>query len=448
MKRNLTLFLTLLLQATLLAQNGNRAFNLPQALEFAMKNGYTVTNAATDIEIAQKKVTELRGSGIPQLSAEASFQNFIRVPVSVIPAGAFDPSAPPGTYLRLPFGIKYNVAYGYTASWLLFNGEYLVGLQAAKTYVEYSRNNLRKSEIEVKEGVTRAYHLVLTLKENRRILQESLKTLEQSITETDAIYKEGFIEELDVDRLRLLKNNLGTTLSTLEQQLVLAEKMLKFQMGYDVANPIELTDTFDAMLASASLGMESEPKFDFNETADSRLISSGLKLQELSRKRMMANYLPTLSTFYSWRENRVGDEFSMLSKADFRVTGGNILGVNLSVPLFQGFSQRSRVQQASLELKKIRVQQTQAMQGYSLQSAQALGEFRSALNTFNNSRESVALARKIRDKSAVKYREGVGSSIELMQAENELLNAQGNYISSATQLLNARVNLDKQLNKF
>jgi outer membrane protein TolC len=194
--------------------------------------------------------------------------------------------------------------------------------------------------------------------------------------------------------------------------------------------------------------MESEPKFDFNESADSRLISSGLKLQELSRKRMMANYLPTLSTFYSWRENRVGDEFSMLSKADFRVTGGNILGVNLSVPLFQGFSQRSRVQQASLELKKIRVQQTQAMQGYSLQSAQALGEFRSALNTFNNSRESVALARKIRDKSAVKYREGVGSSIELMQAENELLNAQGNYISSATQLLNARVNLDKQLNKF
>jgi len=448
MKKNILIYLSIILNTLVQAQETPKAFSLVQALEFAVKNGYTVSNAATDIEIAKKKVVELRGTGIPQINAEASFQNFLQVPISLIPADAFYPTAPKGTYLRLPFGIKYNLSYGYTASWLLFNGEYLVGLQASKTYVDYTKSSLRKSEAEVKEGVTRAYQTILILQENQKILKESISTLEKSIGETEAILKEGFVEELDVDRLRLLKTNLTTTLSTLEQQLSVAEKLLKFQMGYDVNLPITLSDSFESVLAAASTGVDAEPKFDFSTGPESSLLDAGLRLQQLNHKRMMANYLPTLSTYYSWKENRVGNEFKMLTDPDFRVTGGNIFGLNLSMPVFQGLSQRARVQQARLEIKKFKLQQAQAMQGYSLQSAQALTAYRTALSVFSNSRESVALAEKIRNKAITKYKEGVGSSIELIQAENDLLNAQSNYIQSANQLLNAKVDLDKQLHKF
>ena len=434
--------------STLVAQTAGKQFTLQQAIDFALANGYSVKNAATDIEIARKKVIELRGIGLPQVKADASFQNFLQVPVSLIPAGAFDPSAPDNAYLRLPFGVQYNLSYGYTASWLVFSGEYIVGLQASRTYVDYTKSNLRKSEIEIKEGVTRAYQTLLVLNENKKILEENIKNLDRFLFETEAIQKEGFVEELDVDRIKLIRNNLKSSLDNLNQQKNLAEKLLKFQMGYDVNTSISLSETFDSFTSSIVVSATQEPKFDFSASADNRLIELGLRLQTLSHKRTLANYLPTLSTYYSWKENRVNNDLKFLTDPDFRVPGGTLLGINLSVPVFQGLSQKARVQQAKLELDKIKVLQSQASQGYDLKSSQAWSEFKAAMNTFRDRKESVSLAIRIRDRSATKYREGVGSSIELIQAENDLLSAQSNYIISAMQLMDANVSLNKQLNLF
>ena len=447
--KNKVLLLLLILSAGLHAQtNDQGSFTLPQAIDFALKNGYSVKNAATDIEIAKKKVAEIRGIGIPQLKTEASFQDFVEVPVSIISANAFNPLAPPGTYLRIPFGVKYNASIGYTASWLAFSGEYIVGLQASKTYVDISKANLRKSEIEVKESVTKAYNLVLILKENKRILSENITSLEQSIEQTSAYNKEGFVEEMDVDRLRLLKNNLSTTLTTLEQQTIIAEKLLKFQMGYDVNAAITLTETLDNLISNAKSGVDVEPKFDPANNIDRILIGKALNLQKLEVKRQKANYLPTLSTFYTWKESRITNEFDQLSNNLFRVPGGTILGVNLSMPVFQGLSQSARVKQAKLNLKKLEVQQIQAEQGIALQSSQSWTAYATALSGLRNTQESVGLATRIRDRAKIKYQEGVGSSLEVIQAENDLLSSQSNYINAVQQLLETRVTLDKNLNKF
>ena len=447
--KNKVLLLLLLASVGLNAQTPENAkFSLQQAIDYALKNGYSVKNAATDIEIAKRKVEEIRGIGIPQLKADASFQDFIQVPVSIISANAFNPSAPDGTYLRIPFGVKYNASIGYTASWLAFSGEYLVGLQASKAYVDVSRTSLRKSEIEVKENVIKGYNLVLILKENKRILSENIRSLDQSIEQTQAYNKEGFVEELDVDRLKLLKNNLSSTLTTLEQQMVIAEKLLKFQMGFDVNAPIELSESLDNLVAIAQSGVDTEPKFDPKNNIDKLLLDNAMRLQKLDLKRQQANYLPTLSTFYTWKESRITNEFNQLNNNTFRVPGGTIFGVNLSMPVFQGLSQSSKIKQAKLGVKKLEVQQTQAEQGIALSSAQSFTAYVAALSTVNNSKEAVSLATRIRDRSKIKYQEGVGSSLEVIQAENDLLSSQANYISAIQQLLDARVSLDKNLNKF
>ncbi len=424
------------------------AFTLQQAIDYALKNGYSVQNAATDIEIARKRVAEIRGIGIPQLSAEGGYQNFLQVPVSVIEANAFNPMAPPGEFLRLPFGVQHNLSIGYTASWLAFSGEYLVGLQASKAYVDVSKTNLRKSEIDVKESVTRAYNTVLILYENKRILNENIASLDNSINQTSAFFTEGFVEELDVDRLKLLRKNLSTTLSTLEQQTLLAEKLLKFNMGFDVNTAITLSDSMKDLVAAAALGVDAEPKFDVRNNIDYLLLDKGLSMQKLELKRQKANFLPTLSTYYSWKENRITNDFDLLFDPLFRVPGGTILGVNLNVPIFKGLSQRARVQQAKLNITKTEITQKQATQGLELQAAQSFTGYRAALDNYKNSQETVTLAEKIRDRSRIKYQEGVGSSIELLQAENDLLSAQSAYINAVQQLLDARVTLDKNLNKF
>jgi outer membrane protein len=443
-------YFRLLVLCTLISVSGRAqsAFTLQQAIDYALKNGYSVQNAATDIEIARKRVAEIRGIGIPQLSAEGGYQNFLQVPVSVIEANAFNPLAPPGEFLRLPFGVQHNLSIGYTASWLAFSGEYLVGLQASKAYVDVSKTSLRKSEIEVKESVTRAYNTVLILYENKRILNENIASLDNSINQTSAFFNEGFVEELDVDRLKLLRKNLSTTLATLEQQTLLAEKLLKFNMGFDVNTAITLSDSMKDLVAAAALGVDAEPKFDVRNNIDYLLLDKGLSMQKLELKRQKANYLPTLSTYYTWKENRITNDFDLLFDPLFRVPGGTILGVNLNVPIFKGLSQRAKVQQAKLNIAKTEITQKQATQGLELQAAQSFTGYRAALDNYKNSQEAVTLAEKIRDRSRIKYKEGVGSSIELLQAENDLLSAQSAYINAVQQLLDARVTLDKNLNKF
>jgi outer membrane protein len=449
MKHVITSLLLLLFSPLMKGQEAPpQAFSLQQAIDYAVKNGYSVKNAATDIEIANKKVKETRAIGIPQLTADAGFNNFLNIPISVVDASAFNPLAPPGALVRIPFGVKHNMNYGYTASWLAFNGEYLVGLQAAKTYLEISKKTLRKSEIDTKESVSKAYYTVLILEENKKILKENISNLEQSIAQTAAFNKEGFIEELDVDRLNLLMSNLKNTLATLEQQKVLAEKLLKFQMGFDVNATITLSEELNNVVNIASSGIDTEPKFDVKNSIDYALLETSYRVSLLNTKRLKANYLPTLSTFYSWKENRLGNEFENLSDPTFRVTGGTIVGLNLSVPIFQGFGQSARVSQAKLETKKIEVQQMQQQQGYALQSSQSLTEFTTALDTYKSNKEAVELAEKIKSRTTIKYNEGVGSSVEVLQAQSELLSAQSNYINSIFQLLNARVTLDKNLNKF
>ena len=435
----------LLIALNLGAQN---AMSLQQAIDYALKNGYSVQNASSDIEIARKKVTELRGIGIPQLSADGAYQNFIEVPVSVLEASAFNPGAPPGTYLRIPFGVKHNMSYGYTASWLAFNGEYLVGLQASKAYVDLSKTNLRKSEIEVKESVTRAYQTVLVLYENKRILNENIASLEKSIAQTEAFYREGFIEELDVDRLKLLKQTLSITLSTLEEQTALAEKLLKFNMGYDVNTAIEISDKLNDHIEIAKTGVDAIPTFDIKSNIDNVLLDQALNLQKLELKRQQSAFLPTLSTFYSWKESRITNDGNKLFDPLFRVPGGTLWGVNLGVPIFKGFSQRSRVQQARLNMQKLETTQKQARQGLELQAAQSYTTYATALKNYNQSKESVALAQRILDRAQIKFKEGIGSSIELIQSENDLLNAQASFVETARQLLDSRVSLDKNLNKF
>jgi outer membrane protein TolC len=449
MKQFKIILLLLLFSPYIKGQDGtSQSFSLQQAVDYAVKNGYSVKNAATDIEIANKKVKETRAIGIPQLKAESGFNDFLNVPVSVVNANAFNPAAPAGTLVRIPFGVKYNMNYGYTASWLAFSGEYLVGLQASKTFLEISKKSLRKTEIETKESVSKAYYTVLILQENKKILQENITNLEQSIAQTVAFNKEGFIEELDVDRLKLLMTNLKNTLSTLEQQKVLAEKLLKFQMGFDVNGTIVLTEELNGVVSAASAGVDPDPKFDVKSSIDFSLLETSHQISMLNTKRLKANYLPTLSTFYSWKENRLGNKFENLSDPLYRVTGGTIVGLNLSVPIFQGFGQSAKISQAKLETKKIEVQQIQQQQGYALQSSQSLSDYTTALNTYKSNKEAVELAEKIKTRTTIKYNEGVGSSVEVLQAQSELLSAQSNYINSIFQLLNARVSLDKNLNKF
>jgi len=424
------------------------AYTLEQAEAYALKNSYYAKNSEADVEIARKQVKEVTGMGLPQISADAQYQQFINLPVSLVPANAFDPSAPDDLFLKLAFGTNFNTNYGVTASQLIFSGEYIVGLQASRAFVDMSKLNQKKTDQEIIESVRKSYYTVLILKENKNVLTENIKNLDESLRQSEAFFDAGFVEELDVDRLKLLKNNLTNSKNILERQIKLSEMLLKFQMGLDVNAPVEFIDKLDETLLKVTMTENEEININTAQNIDALLLAKAVDLQRLQLRRERSTYLPSFTGFFSARENRFGNEFNQLRDEQFRVAGGTIWGLQLNVPIFTGLSRNARVQQARLELYKVEVQREQVNQSLAMQAATAETDFKTALERFKTAEEGVRLAEKIRKTADIKYTEGVGSSIEKTQAETDLLAAQSSYISTVLELLNSKVNLEKNLNKF
>jgi len=248
------------------AQKG-QSFSLEQAQAYAIKNNYDRLNAERDVLIAKKKVWETTAIGLPQVSAEGNFKNFITLPTTLIPAEVFNPMAPSGTFAELQFGTKYSTSVDFTVSQLLFDGSYIVGLQAAKTYKELSQNALKKSEIEVKAEIAKAYYLVLTAQKNKEILTDIIQTTQKLAHQTAKIYENGLIEEENVDQINLTVNDLKSSLSNADRQIEIAQNLLKFQMGIDLKDTIQLTDNIDFFINN--VGTDSlQTQFDFSKHID------------------------------------------------------------------------------------------------------------------------------------------------------------------------------------
>jgi len=237
-------------------------FSLVNARDYAVKHNYNIKNANTDIKLSEKKVWETTSMGLPQISSQVNYQNFIDLPTSVVPAEAF--GGPVGEILELQFGTEQNAALSLSATQLVFDGTYIVGLQAAKTFVQFSRDQLRKNEIEVKDAVTRAYYLVLAAEENTSILKQSSENLKKTLFETEQLYLNGFLEEQDVDQLRLVVSNINNSINRAERQTEQAHMWLKFQMGMDADTTIQLSDSLESVLANTNSESLLSTTFELN----------------------------------------------------------------------------------------------------------------------------------------------------------------------------------------
>ena len=215
-----------------------QSFTLKEAQDYAVENSYQTQSAHFDVEKAKKVIKETVAIGLPQVSGNFNFQNFLEIPTQVLPDfisptviatlienDLLEPGAAPQgepQSIAAQFGTKYNVSGGIKVEQLIFDGSYIVGLQASRTYLQLSQNSLEKSEKQIKEAVMRAYTSVLIAEENYKIQQEAESSLSKTLTETTAFYENGFSEEQDVDQIRLLHVNALNSLKNAERQVELA----------------------------------------------------------------------------------------------------------------------------------------------------------------------------------------------------------------------------------
>ena len=421
-------------------------FSLNQAVDYAVKNTYAIKNAKLDIDAAKKKKWETTTMGLPQINGKVDYQDFIKQPVSLIPAKIFNPNAPDGEFAEISFGTKQNVSASATLSQLLFDGSYLVGLQSAKVYLKISELAKVKTEKAIKEAVISAYGNVILAKESISIIENNISLLDKTIHDTNEIYKNGFAEEQDVEQLQITRSSLNNQLNKAKGLLTVAKNMLKITMGIEMDKTIELTDTLENLSTSQIDLNITDATLNLDNHIDYKMMKNSVTAKELFVKLEKSKYLPSLVGFINYGVKANNDAFNF-TNSDQKWFGSSIFGVSLNVPIFSSFKRNSRVQQAKIALTQAKTTLTETEQKLKLQVENAKVNYQFALDNFNTTKQNLALAKRIEKKEQIKFFEGVGSSFNLTQAQNQLYSTQRQYLSAIVQIINTKAKLETALNR-
>ncbi len=440
--KHLTLLLVLCFAISARAQQADTIanFTLKQAIDYAQNHQVSILNARIDEDIAKNTVKQTIGIGLPQVSGNANFQDFIKLPTSLLPGEFF---GQPGTQIPVQFGVKYQSSAGLELNQLLFDGSYLVGLQASRTYKELSNKNLTRTRIETAVAVTKAYYSVLVSNEQLNLIDANLDRLRKSLSDTEAMFKNGFVEKIDVDRLTVLKNNLETERENVIRLLALNVNLLKFQMGMTVNSKLTLSDSITNLQADQAVVASDSSAY--RNRIEYSLLETQKKLNEFDLKRYKSQFLPSLSAFGSTSQSFQSNNFSDLFDTNFPST---IIGLRLSVPIFSGGIKLNQVRNAKLAVLKTQNDLVNLQNGINLEVDQAQTTYLNSLKSLDNQKRNMELAQEVLRVSKIKYEQGVGSSIEVTTAETSLKESQNNYINALYDLMINRVNVDKALGKI
>jgi len=425
-----------------ISKDSIKSFSLKEAIDYALKNNYTVLSSQIDVAISKKKIWETTAIGLPQVSSSITYQDMLKIPTTILPGIIFNSPVD----VPVKFGQEYNAGFKATLSQLIFSGAYIVGLQASKIYHELSTQSLKKSEIDVRQTVTNSYYMVLVAQENKNILDSTYVIISGTVDEFEAMNKQGFNEETDVDQIKLTKLNLKNSLNNIENNIDFYKKSLKFQLGVDVNQEIALTDNLDNLIKDADFEINSIPSFDIISNIDYQLINTQENLNFLNLKRERTNYLPSLAAYYTYQQSAMRSQFDIFdfSKKWYPTS---IIGLSLDIPIFSSGMRHSKVQQAQLQLDKSRILKLQVSRGLLLDFEQSKSNYINAMDKYKSNIEAYNLSNKIYKKTLIKYKNGVSSSTELMEIQKQYFTAQYNYYSSIFDLLSAKSKLDKILFK-
>jgi len=435
------IILTLLFFASILQaqeQKESYSFTLKQAIDHAVQNNYSVINANRDIEAAKQKKWETTTIGLPQINGTVGYQNNFKIATNQINFN--------GQPATLQFGNYNTMDASLHLSQLLFDGSYLVGLQSAKTYLKISENAKVKTTQEIKEIVINSYGNVLLADESILILQKNKGILEKTLSDTKEIYKNGLIEEENVEQLQITLSSINSSLENVKRQKTIANDMLKLILGINLENQLTLTDKLESLtLNNVDLNLLKE-EFSASNNIDYQIGQNLLTSKELLLKLEKSKALPSLSAGINYGTNTFGNSFTMLNGNQKWYNYSN-LGVNLNVPIFSSFGRSSRTQQAKIALEQSKTELTQTEQQLKLQFEKAKSDFEFSLEQLTTSKSNLNLAERIENKNQIKFTEGLSSSFDLTKAQEQLYAAQQNYLQAMLDVINKRATLEKLLNK-
>jgi outer membrane protein TolC len=465
MKRLYTFLIVVGLSSPSLIYGQQTSFTLQQCIDYAIKNSINAQNAELDQRIASSKVKETVGLGLPQISAtgsvihneqlqrfftryDTSASSFIKLPASVAQGLRVGDVIAAQNFFQL----KNSATAQLSINQLIFSGSYIVGLQASRTYKELSEKSAIQTREQITLQVTKAFYNVIINRERAELFESNIARLDSLLKNTIALNKNGFAESIDVDRIQVNLNNLVTERDKFLKINELSTELLKFQMNYPMDQSIEVVGSVEGLTVEPIV--LDDKNWDYKNRPDYRTLETNKRLQELNIKNLYAGALPSISVFgnlgYNTQSADLGGLF--VTNTNYKDNGTlgpdkyysySQFGLNVNVPIFSGLQRHQRIQQEKLNLLKIDNGFKNLKQAVALETKQATVNFQNAISSLGSQRANMNLASKVAKVTKIKYEQGVGSNLEVVDAENSLRQAQTNYYNAMYDAMVAKVDLDK-----
>ena len=444
--KNFSLFLFGLICLQLSAQapaSPELQLSLEEAIALGLENNYSSLRSEKEVEKALKQKWEIISQGLPQISGNVDYQNFLKQPVTIIPGEIA--GGEPGTFVPVRFGTKQNL--NGTATWnqLIFDGSYIVGVQSARTLLQISKNAKVKTDLEVRKAVINAYGNVLMAEESVEILRNNLNNIEKNLSDTQKIYENGLAEEEDVEQLKITQLGIENNLNRSVRMLDIAYQVLNMALGIPVETPVSLTENLDN-LAVQFIDLEVlEKTIPVEENIDVRIAANSAEAANIFVRLEKAKALPTLNGFLNFGVAGYSDDFTFFNEEQ-EYYSQSIMGVSLNIPIFSSGMRSSRTKQKELEYEQALLDLEETKNQIRLEIESAKTNYRYSLQNYQAQQENLQLAKRIENKNQIKFFEGLASSFELSEAQRQLYAAQQSLLEAMLEVINAKVELENKLN--
>ncbi|HET7116900.1 MAG TPA: TolC family protein [Hanamia sp.] len=409
------------------------SFTAKEAVDYAMSHAVQVKNALLDIKIQEQTNKGYTAQALPQISGSVSLTDFLSIATQLIPAEFT--GGTPGTYIPIKFGTKYNGTYGVALKQILFDGQVFVGLQARNTALKNAQLTEEVTKEQIKTNVYKIYYQLVVSKRQIGTLNANIANYEKLLHDTKEIYKNGFAEKLDVDKVQVQLSNLETQKLKAQNQIDAGKEGLKFLMNIPQRDQINLTDTLsDAEIKSNIL----DEDYNYEDRKEFQLLETSIDLGKYNIRRYQLSKIPTLSFSANVNQNAQRNKFDFF-KGSEPWYGNSFLSFNLSIPIFDGGSRNANIATARFNLMKLNNQLDQLKSSIDNDVAQSRINFKNALITMDVQEKNVDLAESVYNSTKLKYEQGVGSNQEISTAQADLVTAQNNYYSSLYDAIIAKI---------
>lgn len=442
------------------AQQTPQSMTLDECVSYAMTHSPQVNVSSLDRRIADARIKETRAIGLPQINGRVNYTDNLQIQQQIIPnflapavyqvLQAENLANPPqngGNFGTIPvaFGTKHSAVASVGVNQLIFDGSYFVGLQASHTYKTLTEQQFQQAKRDVTEGVEKAFYQVLVSEKRLGLVESNMQRLDSLMKETKAMYDNGFAEKLDYQRVKVNYNNIKVTLNNTRNMVDLGYKALKMQMGMDVETPLKLEGSLDDLdfnedlVAADSIAYQNRIEFKINRTNQ--------RLTSLDMKNNKSQYLPKLNADLNLGYNtgvaKFNDLFDGQQWYDFAS-----VGVTLSIPIFDGLAKSARIQKNKAQLLQLEEQRKMLKNSISLETDRAKTDLENALENLQVQKDNMQLARDIYQQAKARYQQGLGSNLEVTNADTSRKEAETNYYNALYKAIVAKIDLEKALGKL